>query len=77
MLIIGLGIHRDFAEVVVPDGADLTHLGRVEMTREHLTTFAANLETAHHAVLESTGNTTTVVDLLSPVSRLPIRSRCT
>ncbi|PKP67298.1 MAG: IS110 family transposase [Alphaproteobacteria bacterium HGW-Alphaproteobacteria-5] len=61
-----MDIHRDFAEVVVLDGAELTHLGRVAMTRDHLRTFAAKLEVTDHVVLESTGNTTSVVEILSP-----------
>lgn len=73
MRIIGMDIHRDFAEVVALEGTALTHLGRVEMTRDKLRAFAAELEAADHVVLESTGNTVAVVDLLSPhVARVAV-----
>ncbi|MEQ8342082.1 MAG: IS110 family transposase, partial [Marinovum algicola] len=68
-----MDIHRDFAEVVALEGTALTHLGRVEMTRDKLRAFAAELEAADHVVLESTGNTVAVVDLLSPhVARVAV-----
>ena len=65
MRIIGMDIHRDFAEVVALDGTELTHLGRVEMTREKLGAFAAELQSTDHVVLESTRNTVAGVELLS------------
>lgn len=73
MRIIGMDIHREFAEVVTLDGAELTHLGRVKMTRDNLAAFAVKLEATDHVVLESTGNTTAVVEILSPhVARVAV-----
>ncbi len=40
MRIIGMDIHRDFAEVMALEGGELTHLGRVDMTRDNLAAFA-------------------------------------
>lgn len=73
MRIIGMDIHREFAEVVTLNGAELTHLGRVKMTRDNLAAFAVKLEATDHVVLESTGNTTAVVEILSPhVARVAV-----
>jgi len=73
MRIIGMDIHREFAEVVALEGVKLTHLGRVEMTRDQLGAFAETLQATDHVVLESTGNTTAVVDILSPhVARVAV-----
>lgn len=36
MRVIGMDIHRTFAEVVMIDGDKLIRLGRVAMSREHL-----------------------------------------
>ena len=43
MRVIGMDIHRTFAEVVMIDGDKLIRLGRVTMSREHLAAFAAKL----------------------------------
>lgn len=73
MRIIGMDIHRVFAEVVALEGADLKRLGRVGMTREHLAAFAATLDATDHVVLEATGNTTAVVEILAPhVARVAV-----
>jgi transposase len=68
-----MDIHRVFAEVVALEGADLKRLGRVGMTREHLAAFAATLDATDHVVLEATGNTTAVVEILAPhVARVAV-----
>jgi transposase len=68
-----MDIHRVFAEVVALEGAELKRLGRVGMTREHLAAFAATLDATDHVVLESTGNTTAVVEILAPhVARVAV-----
>jgi transposase len=41
--VVGLDIHRVFAEAVMLDGADVVRLGRVGMTRAHLAAFAQTL----------------------------------
>lgn len=73
MRIIGLDLHRVFAEAVVLEGGELRRLGRIGMTRDHLTAFAKTLLPTDHVVLEATGNTTVVVEILAPhVSRVAV-----
>lgn len=64
MRIIGLDIHRTIAEAVVLEDGKLRRLGRVGMTRDQLVAFARSLEVSDHVVLEATGNTAAVVDIL-------------
>lgn len=40
MRIIGLDIHRAFAEAVALEDGELKRLGRIGMTRDHLKAFA-------------------------------------
>ena len=73
MRIIGVDIHRVFAEAVALEGASLKRLGRIGMTREHLAAFAVTLEKTDHVVLEATGNATAVVEILKPhVARVAV-----
>jgi transposase len=73
MRIIGLDIHRVFAEAVVLEGASLRRLGRIGMTRDHLAAFAATLGKSDHVVVEATGNATAVAELLAPhVARVAV-----
>lgn len=73
MRIIGLDIHRVFAEAVALEGASLKRLGRIGMTREHLAAFAATLEKTDHVIVEATGNATAVVEILTPhVARVAV-----
>ncbi len=65
MRIIGLDIHRVFAEAVALEDASLVRLGRIGMTRDHLTAFAATLRATDHVVVEATGNATAVVEILA------------
>ena len=41
--VIGMDVHRDFAQVVVLDGDQLRHFGRVRLDKDSLTTFADRL----------------------------------
>jgi transposase len=67
MRVVGLDIHRVFAEAVMLDGGKAVRLGRVGMTREHLAAFArAQLTHDDHVVVEATGNATAVVEVLAP-----------
>jgi transposase len=43
MRVIGMDIHRTFAEAVMIDGDRLIRLGRIKMSRDHLAAFAAKL----------------------------------
>jgi len=65
--IVGLDIHRVFAEAVMLDGGTVVRLGRVGMTREHLAAFArAQMTHDDHVVVEATGNATAVAEVLAP-----------
>ncbi|MDP8916306.1 MAG: IS110 family transposase [Pseudomonadota bacterium] len=67
MRIVGLDIHRVFAEAVMLDEGKVVRLGRVGMTREHLDAFARTVLTHDdHVVVEATGNATAVAEVLAP-----------
>jgi transposase len=66
MLIVGLDIHRVFAEAVMLDGTDIVRLGRVGMTREHLVAFARTLTHGDDIVIEATGNAAAVAAAVAP-----------
>ena len=73
MRVIGLDIHRTFAEVMFLENGELIHGGRVELTRNAFSAFCGSLRRADEAVLEATGNTISVVRLLEPhVARVVI-----
>jgi hypothetical protein len=56
MRIIGLDIHRAFAEAVAWNNGKLSRLGRVTMRREQLEEFAKQLSNSDIFVIEATGN---------------------
>jgi len=56
MRIVGLDIHRAFAEAVAWQNGKLTRLGRVIMRREPLEAFAQRLSQDDVVVIEATGN---------------------
>jgi transposase len=65
--IIGMDIHRVFAEVVALRDGKLTRLGRVDMRRDRLEAFArSTLTRDDHVVVEATGNAAAVVEVLAP-----------
>ncbi|WJI44805.1 transposase [Mesorhizobium sp. C120A] len=64
--VIGMDIHRTFAEVVVWEGGRLRHHGRVGMTRSGLEGFGRSLRRTVEVDVEATGNAMAVVRLLSP-----------
>jgi transposase len=66
MRVIGLDIHRVFAEAVALDGGEIRRLGRVGMTRDHLGAFARTLTRDDHVVVEATGNATVVAEVIRP-----------
>jgi transposase len=75
--VVGLDIHRVFAEAVMLDGGKVIRLGRVGMTREHLETFARTLTHDDHVVVEATGNAAVVSEILAPhVGRVVIANPC-
>ena len=73
MRIIGLDIHRVFAEAVALEDGAYLRLGRVGMTRDHLAAFAATLRPTDHVIVEATGNATALLEILAPkVARVAV-----
>ena len=73
MRVVGLDIHRVFAEAVLLDDGKVVRLGRIGMTRDHLGAFARTLTHDDHVVVEATGNAAAVVEVLaSHVGRVVI-----
>jgi transposase len=66
MRVVGLDVHRVFAEAVMLGDGKVVRLGRVGMTREHLETFARRLTHDDHVVIEATGNATAVAEVIGP-----------
>jgi transposase len=66
MRVIGLDIHRVFAEAVVLEDGKTRRLGRVGMTRDHLAAFARTLTEDDHVVVEATGNASAVAAVIKP-----------
>jgi transposase len=66
MRIIGLDIHRTFAEVMFLEEGELVHGGRVQLTHKTFSAFCGTLRGDDEVVLEATGNTISVVRLLEP-----------
>ena len=66
MRIIGLDIHRAFAEAVAWDEGELKRLGRVDMRRHLLEAFAKKLSKEDVVVVEATGNAASVAAVIAP-----------
>ena len=66
MRIIGLDIHRAFAEAVAWEDGKLRRLGRVDMRRDLLSAFAATLSKEDVVVVEATGNAAAVTAVIAP-----------
>ncbi len=66
MRIIGLDIHRVFAEAVVWHHGKLKRLGRVDVRRDRLAAFAATLSKDDIVVVEATGNASAVAAVIGP-----------
>src|SRR5215208_7095146 len=66
MGIIGLDIHRVFAEAVVRQHGKLKRLGRVDVRRDRLAAFAATLSKDDVVVVEATGNASAVAAVIGP-----------
>jgi hypothetical protein len=64
--VIGMDIHRTFAEVVFWEDGKLRPEGRVSMTRSGLEGFGHSLGKEDEVVIEATGNPLAVVRVLSP-----------
>lgn len=66
MRVVGLDIHRLFAEAVMLADGKVTRLGRIGMTRDHLEVFAKALTHGDHVVVEATGNAAAVTEVIAP-----------
>ncbi len=66
MRILGLDIHRAFAEAVAWDEGELKRLGRVDMRRHLLEAFAKKLAKEDIVVVEATGNAASVAAVIAP-----------
>jgi transposase len=66
MRIIGLDIHRAFAEAVAWQDGTLRRLGRVDMRRALLSAFASKLSPDDIVVVEATGNAAAVAAVIGP-----------
>ncbi|NBJ13852.1 IS110 family transposase [Microvirga sp. SYSU G3D207] len=64
--VIGMDLHRTFAEVVIWEEGRLRHHGRIDMTRTALEGFAKSLKPTDEVVIEATGNCMAVLRVLSP-----------
>ena len=64
--VIGMDLHRTFAEVVFWEEGRLRWHGRVDMTRAGLDGFGRSLSKNDEVVIEATGNTMAVVRTLRP-----------
>ncbi len=64
--VVGMDIHRTFAEVVIWDNGVLQRAGRVDMTRSALEGFGNRLRATDEVVIEATGNSMAVSRVLSP-----------
>jgi len=66
MCIIGLDIHRAFAEAVAWEDGKLRRLGRVDMRRNLLEAFARKLSPDDVVVIEATGNASSAAAVVAP-----------
>jgi transposase len=66
MRVVGLDIHRSFAEAALIEEGRVRHLGRVDLVREKVVAFAKKLGAETEVVVEATGNTMAVVKLMVP-----------
>ena len=66
MRVVGLDIHRAFAEAVAWDDGKLKRLGRVDMRRHLLEAFAMKLSKEDVVVVEATGNAASVAAVIAP-----------
>jgi hypothetical protein len=75
MRVVGLDIHRSFAEAAMIDKGCVQQLGRIDLVRERVIAFAKRLGKNTEVVVEATCNTMAVVKLMTPhVKRMVIAS---
>jgi transposase len=66
MRVIGLDVHRSFAQVAELENGVVRQCGRVDLVRDKVLAFARTLKADDEVVLEATGNTMAIVKLLKP-----------
>ena len=64
MRIIGLDVHRSFAEVAILENGKLRSGGRIVLQHEPVVAFARTLRADDEVVLEATGNSAILVRLI-------------
>ena len=70
---IGMDVHRSFAQVAICDDGQITDSFKVDMEHDAVVEFGRSLRADDEVVLEATGNTATIVRLLTPfVARVVI-----
>jgi transposase len=69
MRVIGLDVHRTFAQVAILENGVVKDHGRVAMDREAVLKFGGTLTKDDDVVIEATGNTAIIVRLLTPFVR--------
>jgi transposase len=69
MRVIGLDVHRSFAQVAELKDGVLRQRGRVDLVRHKVLEFARTLSPDDEVVLEATGNTMAIVRLIKPYAR--------
>ena len=63
---IGMDVHRSFAQVAICDDGKITDSFKVDMEHDAVLDFGRSLQADDEVVLEATGNTATIVRLLTP-----------
>jgi len=70
---IGMDVHRSFAQVAIHEDGEIAETFRVDMEHDAVVAFGRRLRADDEVILEATGNTATIVRLLTPfVSRVVI-----
>jgi transposase len=73
MRVIGLDVHRSFAQVAVLAGTEIVEERRLDLEHDAIVDFGRGLDKTDEVVLESTDNTAAIVRLLQPfVARVVI-----
>jgi len=66
MRIIALDVHRSFAQTAILENGKLRDAGKIDLEYSRLLQFARKLKPDDEIVIEATGNTSSIVRLLSP-----------
>jgi transposase len=73
MRLIGMDVHRSFAQVAIHEDGEIAETFRVDMEHDAVVSFGRRLRADDEVILVATGNTATIVRLLTPfVSRVVI-----